>query len=201
MNIITISKKKVEFIWQKLKTLKANNIFKYCGTGNIVEDKVIRSQIKKIENELQINSSEKMDINVTDENLKASGEMFIYLITCDNNNKAWFLFIEEVFQNYSLSQIILTINRLIKNSENKTSMKDFNMELQEYLSSTLEYFESRFSLDFQNSPTINQNYNNLSKTYIEKMEGKKVQKFQKNTRSDIKILKYSSIQVFKYSSI
>ena len=142
-----------------------------------------------------------MDINVTDENLKASGEMFIYLITCDNNNKAWFLFIEEVFQNYSLSQIILTINRLIKNSENKTSMKDFNMELQEYLSSTLEYFESRFSLDFQNSPTINQNYNNLSKTYIEKMEGKKVQKFQKNTRSDIKILKYSSIQVFKYSSI
>ena len=37
--------------------------------------------------------------------------------------------------------------------------------------------------------------------YVQAPDWSKIQKFQKNTKSDMKIFKYSSIQVFKYSSI
>ena len=107
-----------------------------------------------MEKELQFQGSETILKNTTKENLKTAGEMFIYLITCDHTNKAWLFFIEEMCDNYTLSQIILTFNRFIKNAENKTERKEHNEDIQKTFSGLLKLFQKMFALEFK-KPSIN----------------------------------------------
>ena len=138
-----------ETVWKLLRAIKVEYVFEYCGKRNIHEGRDIKYQMRSLENELQIQGSEMIMKNATEENLKTAGEMFIYLISCDHTNKAWFFFIEEMCDNYTLSQIILTLNRFIKNAENKTDEKEFNNEVQKVFRDLLKMFQEMFVLEFK----------------------------------------------------
>ena len=174
VNIVTASREKAETIWNVLKLIKAKHIFKRCRKGDIVEDRDIKSQISAIRQELKINSSKIITESEIESNLKEAGPMFIYIIACDHTNKRWFLFIKEVFENYTLSQIILTMNRFIKNSEIKPIDDQFNKEVQENMRELLKYFKAAYSLEFTRPQSFifNASAGNVPESDLEEMKGR-----------------------------
>ena len=71
--------------------------------------------VKAVEQNLNIESSEQINDNLTNEELKTAGEMFLFLSTCpDSWFKSWSSFYTDLFLTESTDQIILTLNRLIK---------------------------------------------------------------------------------------
>ena len=73
------------------------------------------SQVKAVEQKLQIESSEQPDESLTIEELKTAAEMFLYLNTCpDSWFKSWYSFYKDLFLTQSADQIILTLNRILK---------------------------------------------------------------------------------------
>ena len=87
------------------------------------------SKVPEIERQLKMKSSDIIYKNISTENLKTAAEMYIYLITCPGNDelqdwfKLWSTFYIDLFQNKSANQIILTLNRVMKQNteENKKS--------------------------------------------------------------------------------
>ena len=78
------------------------------------------SKVPEIERQLKMKSSDIIYKNISTENLKTAAEMYIYLITCPGNDelqdwfKLWSTFYIDLFQNKSANQIILTLNRVMK---------------------------------------------------------------------------------------
>ena len=80
------------------------------------------TQVKAVEQKLQIESSEQINDILSNEELKAAAGMFIYLNTCpDSWFKSWFSFYKKLFLTQPANQIILTLNRMMKT---KTSQED-----------------------------------------------------------------------------
>ena len=83
------------------------------------------SQVQALEYELGIESSWEKFENMTDEDLQTAAEMFMFLNACPANDatdmkqsvNAWSQFYNDLFQTQSAKNIILTLNRLIKNKE------------------------------------------------------------------------------------
>ena len=73
--------------------------------------------LKKLEEELKLESSEsikRLD-NITNMQLKKAASMFIYLNSCSNSLRPWFIFFNGLFHNkFSLEQILITLNTLSK---------------------------------------------------------------------------------------
>ena len=70
------------------------------------------SQVKAVEQMLQIKSSEQNNEALKNEELQTAAEKFLYLTMCPNTIKSWLLFYKDLFQTQSPDQIILTLNRL-----------------------------------------------------------------------------------------
>ena len=60
-----------------------------------------------------MSSTERL-FNRTDSRLRTAAEMFLYLTSCSVDFKPWFRFYTDLFQNKSPSQILLTLNRILK---------------------------------------------------------------------------------------
>ena len=99
------------------------------GTHNIrLKDVDVLSQVKAVEKMLEIESSAQIiDTNVTNEILKTAGDMFLYLIMCPDDIKAWLLFYKDLLQTQSPDQILLTINRLMKGQRTLTNQNFQNI--------------------------------------------------------------------------
>ena len=82
----------------------------------MLDDDVMMSQVKAVEEMMQIESSEIIDESLTNEQLKTAAQMFLFLNTCPNTRwfKSWFSFYKDLFLTKSADQIILTLNRMIK---------------------------------------------------------------------------------------
>ena len=73
------------------------------------------SQVKAVEQMLQIDSSDQINDTLTNEELKTAAEMFLYLNTCpDVWFKDWFSFYSDFFLNQPADRIILALNRMTK---------------------------------------------------------------------------------------
>ena len=78
------------------------------------------SQVKAVEQELQIESTEATFQNMTSADLEAAAEMFIYLTSCPGTDfweqwfKTWTTFYNELFMTKSANYIISSLNRLNK---------------------------------------------------------------------------------------
>ena len=85
----------------------------------LYDDKM--SQVNLLEDQLGIESTEVRFENIGRENLKTAAEIYIYLNTCPDSLKPWFLFYHDLFHDQEPNQIILTLNRMMKSTapENK----------------------------------------------------------------------------------
>ena len=77
------------------------------------------SQVKAVEQMLQTESSEHINDTLTNAELQTAAEMFIYLNTCPSVFKSWFLFYKDLFLTKTADHIILTLNRMLKTSQDK----------------------------------------------------------------------------------
>ena len=109
-NIFLFNIVNVDKIQNVVKKIKYEQSLKRCDYIS-----PILSQVKAVEQELQIKSSEQINGTLTNEQLQIAGEMFLYLNTCPGSLKfrEWFLFYKYLFHTKSAYQIMLTLNRII----------------------------------------------------------------------------------------
>ena len=107
-------------IWNAVKTVKAEtSIDLGCDKdGLYVTDSI--HVVKDVENKLEIQSTEEIFENMTESELRAAAEMFIYLNTCPYTDeskfwfKSWLKFFTDVFAT-TPQEILITFNRLLNN--------------------------------------------------------------------------------------
>ena len=83
-----------------------------CDFFSLISDRL--TQVKAVEQKLQIESTEEIFQNMTDEILNAVAEMYIYLISCPDPVKPWIILYQNLLQTESPDLILLTLNRLMK---------------------------------------------------------------------------------------
>ena len=85
------------------------------GSGNIfIRDDHFHGNLLKLYNQSGIIPSSEIYGNVTEEALKAASEILIYLTSCPKKINLWNLVFKELIMTQSLSQILLTLNRIRK---------------------------------------------------------------------------------------
>ena len=144
-----------ETLWNLVKRLKAQYIDEKCPLASSVsslhESSVIESQVKSVGKELGINPNTPAKNNLTKNQIKLAGEMFLYLIACPQPIQPWLLFFSDLFQNHSPDEIMLKLSRALKIKENtqqneglrKVSKKVFK-KLLSFLSN-IKYKDEEFS--------------------------------------------------------
>ena len=98
-------------IQTKLQTSLDINCDKH--SGSFYDNDYMMSQVTRVEERLEINSTEQLIESLNPEDLNSAAEMFIYLTTCPATLKPWFVFFRELIQTKSPTQIILALNRVI----------------------------------------------------------------------------------------
>ena len=108
-------------IWRVVKKIRSESEFqRVCNTfesKTLYTDSDIQLNVRAVEEELKINSSDAVFENITKDQMKVAAEMFVYLNFCPDSLKAWFLFYNDLFENKSSDVIILTLNRILKSGE------------------------------------------------------------------------------------
>ena len=113
------------------KTKLFTTLDKKCAIDGLFKDHThILIQVKRVEENLQIKSSQVPYKNMTSKHLGDAAKMLIYLSTCPGLNtasafnaypfekwfKRWNIFFKNLFEIHSPDHIILTLNRLTKNN-------------------------------------------------------------------------------------
>ena len=147
-------------IWKIIKRTKTeffqNLNMNICGYGSgmkgiwIVDELSMKNLIRTIEEKLNAQSSQLVHENVTKTIVNTAGEMFIYLIACDSADYAWMLSIRTFLRNQTVSQMLLTINRILtKTSElQKISPSEENLVVQLVLGKLFKRLEKKYSLKY-----------------------------------------------------
>ena len=104
-------------IWSVLKKIKSDLKFEKCPTGAPADEfdelqnprglfKMgdMLGQMEKVECDLDITSNDQIMENMTAENLKKAAEMFLYVNSCPDPLKSWFLFYINLFERKSADQ-------------------------------------------------------------------------------------------------
>ena len=112
---------------------------KTCNSGLYVQSYDRENQVKAVEKLLQIQSSEERFQNLTTKDFSNAAKMFLYLNTCPNSLKPWFVFYNDLFQNQPPNKIILTLNRLMKVTKTFETM-DFQIIAQKLLRKSTTLF-------------------------------------------------------------
>ena len=121
-NILKITNTSIPTIWKVVKKIKVHLKWdQSCRSDGLYNGK--DENIKTLEKELGIVSSQTVFHNLTKSELKAAAEMYIYLNTCPYSkayygaNKAWFRswynFYKDLFSTQPVDIIILTLNRIM----------------------------------------------------------------------------------------
>ena len=118
-NILLFSMSKHKTIWTAVKNIRSKYLTADCPYRGLYSDVV--SQVLAVEKQLQLNSSALIQENMTASKLEAAGKMFMYLNSCSDILKPWFLFYTELLQNKPLDEVILTLNRISKSDKNLQS--------------------------------------------------------------------------------
>ena len=138
-------------MWNILKKVKLENLSKkVCKNGQIDFNGAIsvRSEVNEVMNMLGIKSQSYQYGNMTDGILTRAANMFMYLIYCPDDTKAWIFFYTDLFKNQPVDRIVLTLNRILKS---KTSQKkDTFKVIARKLYTKITTFLSFKSKDIQN---------------------------------------------------
>ena len=120
-NIFNLNSVTVDIIQSVVKTVKARTPLDLSCDLAMLSTVYIVSQVKAVEQILQIESSEQINETLTYEELKMGAEMFLYLIICPTTIKPWIVFYKDLFQTQSPYQIILSLNRVMKGPRTPTN--------------------------------------------------------------------------------
>ena len=91
----------------------------------ILRDDVRVKQVKAVEQQLQVESTERILETLTNEELRTAAEMFTYLNTCpDSWYMSWSSFYRDLFLTKPADQIILTLNRMMKTPKTSQNKDD-----------------------------------------------------------------------------
>ena len=113
--MLHLTNRSVDNVVNIVKTIKIEtSIDLTCEIYNILKRSGRSSQVKVVEQKLQIESSEQIIETLTNDELKTAAELFVYLNMCPGTIKPWIKFYKDLFQTQSPDQIILTLNRLMK---------------------------------------------------------------------------------------
>ena len=119
----------VKNIWKIVKSIKSELSFDIeCRLGPehlLYDDKVPQENL--LLDHLGIKSTELRFERIGEENLRTAAEIFIYLNTCPESLKSWFLFYQDLFYNQSPNQIILTLNRMMKSKRTSETENFLNI--------------------------------------------------------------------------
>ena len=111
-------------LWNILKKVKLENLSKkVCKNGQIDFNGAIsvRSEVNQVMNMSGTYSTKSYQYgNMTDAIMERAANMFMYLIYCPDDTKAWIFFYTDLFKNQPVDRIVLTLNRILKS---KTSQK------------------------------------------------------------------------------
>ena len=123
-NMMQLTKMKSYEILDIVKGLKSNfSLNKICSQGFYEED--MELNIRTLEQALQLKSSEVIWKNMTHADLDTAANIFLYLNSCSDLVKKWIIFYSEVFLHMSPSQIVLTLNRILKGDSNTPQSLEF----------------------------------------------------------------------------
>ena len=128
--MVHVNSLSVDKIWNVVKKIRLETSFKKdCKSDGTYYDYTKYLQVKELEYQLGIESSELKFANITDGEFKNAAEMFLYLSTCpgdldkDSSKglekwfKSYYIFFTNLFKTQSPYQIILTLNRMMISKE------------------------------------------------------------------------------------
>ena len=117
-NILVLTNTSIEAMWSAVHRIRFNMAFDKTCTESLYND--ADASVAKLEQELNITSSDEVLENVTIENLKIAGEMFIYQNFCVISSLHWLIFYKDLVLNQTPDTIILTLNRVLKAVKSKS---------------------------------------------------------------------------------
>ena len=155
VNIIHLSTLPTQRIWDIVKRVRSENIVhNSCLESEATDDKIVgasmRSLLDHLEKEINVNKSEYVIENVTNENCEKAGKMFVYLAYCHDITNNWLMFYEQLFHKQTLNQIILALNKISK-VRTITYPSKF-VKINDIERKILEKIEKLFELQLKNIP-------------------------------------------------
>ena len=113
-----------KIFWDSLKKVRDIS-YERCEVYESVlyEKDMMKSQIEDLSKVLNLDSSGDVDTDVTDSTLKTAAEMFLYLNSCPDDLRSWFLFYEDLLSKKSLEVILLQLNRILKGGYSQNNKK------------------------------------------------------------------------------
>ena len=114
-------------MWEHVKKIKSGPLLSLdlaCrqdglyGDGGEPYQDISDVAVKKLQEKLNINSSEVRFQNMTLDEIKSVAKMFLYLNLCPGSLEAEFKFIDDLFKKKTPYKIILTLNRLKEGVKN-----------------------------------------------------------------------------------
>ena len=151
-NILKLPNLNVDKIWTAVKKRKSDLKFDTrCGDDGLYYDSNSGYLVQQIEWDLGVRDSlDQINEDMTEKHLKTSAEMFIYLHICPGDFsrtyskeakeqwfKSWFVFYNDLLENHPPDRIMLTLNRLMKNTDN--TGKKRNRKIFQKLATLLEF--------------------------------------------------------------
>ena len=120
-NLISVSVENIQSVVKAVKSGASLDLSCDMSCVTMLSDDSMLSQVKAVEQMLQLESSDHINDTLTNKELKTAAEMFFYLIMCPNTIKPWILFYKDLFQTQSPYQIILSLNRVMKGPRTPTN--------------------------------------------------------------------------------
>ena len=122
--MIHVSNISEKIFWDSLKKVRDIS-YERCEVYESVlyEKDMMKSQIEDLSKVLNLNSSGDVDTDVTDSTLKTAADMFLYLNSCPDDLRSWFLFYEDLLSKKSLEVILLQLNRILKGGYSQNNKK------------------------------------------------------------------------------
>lgn len=129
----------------RAKFMNKKTSFKCQKFFTLINDKDIETLINEIEKLLYIEDAlvNTKSFNGSYEILNLAGKMFLYLNSCPKEQTNWIRFYKDLISKKSITEIILTLNRL-QNIKVNEDMKHVNM----IASKTLDYISAKLSLKY-----------------------------------------------------
>ena len=143
-NILHLTNFDLDKIWNLIWKSKFETFD--CDVGNLVKTLKLNLGIEEIPQpqranhlDIDLDPYDKRYKNISAELLKSAAEMFTLLDMCPKMLNTWFVFYIDLFQTKSLDHIILTLNRMMKDTRN-TQREYFEIARKLFIRTSSLYF-------------------------------------------------------------
>ena len=137
-------------LWDITRKIKSDIVFRKCsiridfaGLYGLAD---MESNVRKVEEQLNVNSVENIYQNMTGSKLEEGFKMFLYLNMCSEVSRSWLRYYTDLLKNHSPNKILLALNRHLKASGRNTLQ---DKGLRKITKNLLERIYTELSLRFK----------------------------------------------------